>query len=142
MKGRSPFTKTIIPLPLNKGKGIKGIGFIMIIRNIKQEEVLQGLFRAHGGAVATMLLDDRVLQGILFLAYGLLKPGKTIEPHIDPYEEIYYLLQGEGIMTVGDDQQKVSAGDTIWIPYGSVHSLLNDGGEDCIVLVIAAMPRS
>jgi len=114
----------------------------MIVRNIKQEEVLQGLYIAHGGAVATMLLDSSVLQAILFFAYGVLKPGKVIELHIDPYEEIYYLLQGQGIMTVGDDQQKVSAGDAIWLPYGVPHSLANDGDEDCITLVTAAMPRS
>ena len=114
----------------------------MIIRNIKQEKVLQGLFRAHGGAVATMLLDDSVLQGILFFACGVLKPGKVLELHIDPYEEIYYLLQGQGIMTVGDEQQKVSAGDAIWLPYGVPHGLTNDGDEDCIILVTAAMPRA
>lgn len=88
-----------------------------------------------------MLLDSRVLQGILFLAHGILKPGKVIEAHIDPYEEIYYLLEGEGIMMVGGEKQKVKAGDAIWIPYGSAHSLENDGDQDCLVLVIAAMPR-
>jgi len=114
----------------------------MIVRNIKQEEVLKGLYIAHGGGVATMLLDSSVLQGILFFAYGVLKPGKVIELHTDPYEEIYYLLQGEGTMSVGDDQQKVSAGDAIWLPYGVPHSLANDGDEDCILVVAAAMPRT
>ena len=114
----------------------------MIVRNIKQEEVLRGLYIAHGGAVATMLLDSSVLQGILFLAYGVLKPGKVAELHTDPYEEIYYLLQGQGTITVGDEQQKVTAGDAIWLPYGLPHSLVNDGDEDCIILVTAAMPQS
>ena len=114
----------------------------MIVRNIKQEEVLQGLYVAHGGATATMLLDSSLLKGMLFFAWGLLKPGKVIEPHSDPYEEIYYLLQGQGIMTVGDEQQRVSAGDATWLPYGVPHSLANDGDEDCIILVAAAMPKS
>jgi len=113
----------------------------MIVRNIHQNEVLQGIYRAHGGAIATMLLDSSVLQGILFLAQGILQPGKVIEAHIDPYEEIYYLLEGQGIMMVGGEKQKVQAGDAIWIPYGAAHSLKNDGDEDCMVLVIAAMPK-
>lgn len=114
----------------------------MIVRNMNQEEVLQGLYRAHGGGVAAMLLDSRVLQGILFLAHGVLKPGKMLDPHIDPYEEIYYILQGEGIMMVGNEKQRVKSGDAVWIPYGSAHSLENDREEeDCIILVIAAMPR-
>ncbi len=95
-----------------------------------------------GGATAAMLLDSSVLQGILFFAHAVLKPGKVIEPHIDPYEEIYYLLQGQGIMIVGDEQQKVNAGDATWLPYGVSHSLVNDGDEDCIILVVAAMSRA
>ncbi len=114
----------------------------MIVRNIKQEEVLRRRYVAHGGATATMLFDSSELQGILFFAYGVLKPGKVIESHTDPYEEIYYLLQGQGVMTVGDEQQKVTAGDATWLPYGVPHSLANDGDDDCIILVTAAMPRS
>jgi quercetin dioxygenase-like cupin family protein len=114
---------------------------MMIVRNINQEEVIQTHYIAHGGAVACMLLDSRVLQGILFFAHAVLKPGNEIESHIDPYEEVYYLLQGQGVMKVGDEQQKVSAGDAIWLPYGLPHSLENDGDEDCIILVAAGMPH-
>jgi len=113
----------------------------MIVNNINQEEVIQTRYIAHGGAVACMLLDNRVLQGILFFAHAVLKPDKEIESHIDPYEEVYYLLQGQGVMTVGDEQQKVAAGDAIWLPYGIPHSLENDGDEDCIILVAAGMPQ-
>jgi len=114
----------------------------MIVRNFEQKEVLQGLYKAHGGADAAMLFDSSLLQGLLFLAHGVLRPGRVIEPHVDPYEEIYYMLQGEGMMMVDDETQRVKAGDATWIPHGSVHSLENDGEEDCLVLVIAAMPRA
>jgi quercetin dioxygenase-like cupin family protein len=113
----------------------------MIVSNINQEEVIETRYIAHGGAVACMLLDRRVLQGILFFAHAVLKPGKEIESHIDPYEEVYYLLQGQGVMTVGDERQKVAAGDAIWLPHGIPHSLENGGDEDCIILVVAGMPQ-
>ena len=114
----------------------------MIVRNINQKEVRAGLYRAHGGGVAAMLLDETVLQTMLFLAQGELAPGKVLEAHVDPYEEIYYVLQGEGLMMVGDEKQKVRSGDAIWIPYGAVHSLENDGERDCVILVVAAMPQT
>ena len=114
----------------------------MIIRNINQKEVLQGLFKAHGGATAAMLLDNRILEGILFLGHGVLKPGKEIEAHVDPYEEIYYILQGEGYMVVGEEGAMVKSGDAIWLPYGLPHSMKNTGDVDCLILIIAAMPRS
>jgi putative monooxygenase len=110
----------------------------MIVRNIDHPEVIQTRYLAHNGAAACMLLDSRVLEGLLFFAHAVLKPGREIEAHVDPYEEVYYLLLGRGVMTVGEERQEVAAGDAIWLPYGVPHSLLNDGDEDCVILVAAA----
>ncbi len=110
----------------------------MIVRNIDHPEVIQTRYLAHNGAAACMLLDSRVLEGLLFFAHAVLKPGKEIETHVDPYEEVYYLLSGRGVMTVGEERQEVAAGDAIWLPYEVPHSLLNDGDEDCVILVAAA----
>jgi len=87
-----------------------------------------------------MLFDRSFLHGILFLAEGILPPGNAIELHADPYEEIYYMLRGGGVMTVGDEKKRVSEGDAIWIPMGYVHGLKNDTQAECRVLIIAAMP--
>jgi quercetin dioxygenase-like cupin family protein len=111
----------------------------MIVRNIDHPEVVQTRYLAHNGAQACMLLDSRVLEGLLFFAHAVLKPGKEIEAHIDPYEEVYYLLSGRGVMTVGDERREVAAGDAIWLPSGVPHALLNDGDEDCVILVAAAV---
>jgi oxalate decarboxylase/phosphoglucose isomerase-like protein (cupin superfamily) len=110
----------------------------MIVRNIDHPEVIQTRYLAHNGAAACMLLDSRILEGLLFFAHAVLKSGREIEAHVDPYEEVYYLLSGRGVMTVGGEQQEVAAGDAIWLPYGVPHSLLNDGDEDCVILVAAA----
>ncbi len=40
----------------------------MIVRNLNDKEVLATTYRAHGGAVAQMVLDRRVLEEIGFLA--------------------------------------------------------------------------
>jgi quercetin dioxygenase-like cupin family protein len=110
----------------------------MIVRNIDHPEVIQTRYLAHNGAAACMLLDSRVLEGLLFFAHAIIKSGREIEAHVDPYEEVYYLLSGRGVMTVGGERQEVAAGDAIWLPYGVPHSLLNDGDEDCVILVAAA----
>ena len=110
----------------------------MIVRNIDHPEVVQSRYTAHGGAAACMLLDSRALKGLLFFAHAVLPPGREIEAHIDPYEEVYYLLAGRGVMTVGDERREVTAGDAIWLPYGIPHSLVNDGDEDCVIVVAAA----
>ena len=113
----------------------------MIVRNLESEEVQGRWYRAHNEGAATMLFDSSELQGLLFFAHAILNPGKELESHIDPYEEIYYILKGESLMRVGGDEQQVKSGDAIWIPIGVPHSMLNNSPEDCIVLVAAAFPR-
>lgn len=113
----------------------------MIVRNIESEAVRSRWYVAHGGGTATMLFESSELKGILFLAHAELKPGKELELHTDPYEEIYYVLRGKGLMTVEGNGQQVAAGDAIWIPFSVPHSLVNNGTEECVLLVVAGMPR-
>ena len=110
----------------------------MIVRNVNDKEVLDTTYLAHGGAIAQMILDRRILKEIGFLAIARLAPGKDIEAHLDPMEEIYFVLSGFGEMRVGEEARQVGPGDATWIPVGSAHALLNNGQEDLVVLVIAS----
>jgi mannose-6-phosphate isomerase-like protein (cupin superfamily) len=110
----------------------------MIVRNLNDKEVLETTYLAHGGAVAQMILDRRILKEIGFLAIARLEPGKEIEAHVDPMEEIYFVLSGTGEMRVDDEKRQVCPGDATWIPTGSSHSLLNNGQDECIILVVAS----
>jgi quercetin dioxygenase-like cupin family protein len=110
----------------------------MIIRNLRDKEVLETTYLAHGGAIAQMILDSRILKEIGFLATAKLPPGNSIEPHIDPMEEIYFIVDGEGEMSVDGEKRHVIPGDAIWLPTGSSHGLKNDGDKDCVILVVAS----
>jgi len=110
----------------------------MIVRNLKDKAVLETTYIAHGGAIAQMILDRRILKEIGFLAIASLAPDKEIEAHADPMEEIYFVLTGSGKMRVDDDSRQVGPGDATWIPAGSSHSLLNNGKDDLVILVVAS----
>lgn len=110
----------------------------MIVRNLQDKEVLDTTYLAHGGAIAQMVLDRRVLKEIGFLAIARLDPGKAIEPHADPMEEIYFIASGSGEMAVDEDRREVGPGDAVWLPAGSVHGLKNNGKEECVILVVAS----
>ena len=110
----------------------------MIVRNIHDKEVLETTYIAHGGAIAQMILDRRILKELGFLAIANLAPGKEIEAHVDPMEEIYFVLSGTGEMRVGEESRQVGAGDATWIPVGSAHSLLNSGDQELTILVVAS----
>lgn len=111
----------------------------MIVRNLNDKEVLETTYRAHGGAIAQMILDRRTLEEIGFLAIARLEPGNRIESHVDPMEEIYFVLSGTGVMGVDDEEKQVHPGDATWIPVGSSHSLVNNGAEPCVILVVASL---
>ena len=110
----------------------------MIVRNLNDKEVVETTYRAHGGAIAQMILDRRTLQEIGFLAIARLATGKTLEAHVDPMEEIYFILAGRGEMMVARETKEVKPGDAIWIPAGAEHRLVNSGEEDCLILVVAS----
>ncbi|MBN1850164.1 MAG: cupin domain-containing protein [Deltaproteobacteria bacterium] len=110
----------------------------MLVRNLSDKEVLDTTYIAHGGAIAQMILDARVLKEIGFFAIAQLEKGKMIDPHVDPMEEIYFIFMGEGGMTVDNETKHVKQGDAIWIPKGSRHCLINTGQGPCIILVIAS----
>jgi mannose-6-phosphate isomerase-like protein (cupin superfamily) len=55
-----------------------------------------------------------------------LAPGESIQPHYhNDFEEIYYVLSGYGIMTIGEETQEISRGDVAYIPANAPHTLLN-----------------
>jgi len=110
----------------------------MIVRNVRDQAVMETTYLAHGGAIAQMILDRRILKEIGFLAIATLAPGKKIESHVDPMEEIYFVASGSGEMAVDDEKAQVGPGDATWIPAGSSHSLLNNGNEDLVILVVAS----
>jgi len=62
------------------------------------------------------------------LAEARLPPGASTTPHYHPQtEEIYYLLEGFGRMTIGRETRDVGPGDAIAIPPGSLHTIANTG---------------
>lgn len=62
------------------------------------------------------------------LAEARLPPGtSTIPHHHVKTEEIYYILEGQGVMRVGEETSPVGPGDAIAIPPGAEHQLTNPG---------------
>ncbi len=53
--------------------------------------------------------------------------GSTTPHHHARTEEIYYVLEGEGIARIGDETRAVGPGDAIAIPPGVVHQIRNPG---------------
>lgn len=71
------------------------------------------------------------------LAEETLQPGCSVTPHHHrDLEEIYYVLSGEGLMSVGSERCRVAAGDAVYIPRGERHTLENTGTEPIRLIVV------
>lgn len=61
------------------------------------------------------------------LAEATIPPGTATDAHYHPKtEEIYFLVQGEGVMHLGEDVFRVRTGDAVPIPPGTIHWIEND----------------
>jgi len=58
-----------------------------------------------------------------------MEPAGVQKIHSHVTEQCYMLLEGEGIMTVDEEELKVATGDTIFIPSNSPHGLRNIGNK-------------
>ena len=112
----------------------------MIVRNMTDPEVLATTYVAHRGAMARMIMTSQFLKSMEFLAYAMLPPGNAIDEHVDEVEEIYFVLNGGGVMKVGAEEREVKEGDAIWLPAGEPHGLKNDKENMMVILVVAAYP--
>jgi len=55
------------------------------------------------------------------------EPGARQVRHEHDPEQVYVIITGEGVMSVGDDERAVEAGDLVHIPANTEHGLENTG---------------
>jgi mannose-6-phosphate isomerase-like protein (cupin superfamily) len=58
--------------------------------------------------------------------YGIIAPGRAPD-HSHVYDEVIYVLEGEGVLHIDDSHEPVSAGTCIHLPPFLLHSLENSG---------------
>jgi mannose-6-phosphate isomerase-like protein (cupin superfamily) len=106
----------------------------MLIVNRDNSQILH---TPHGSEIRPLI--DRTTSPITgcSLAEELLPPGASITPHYHRVmEEIYYILEGTGLMTIGDEQREVGSGDAVYIPKNNRHTLTNTGKDSMRLLLV------
>ncbi len=124
---RNAFVHTGIHLKLSDSMG-------MLIRDLQRcEEIIAG--------------DQTVLRELLHpgkesleirysLAHAKVKPGRSSLPHRLKTSEVYYLLEGEGMMHVDGESAEVHRGQAVYIPPNSIQYIENTGDYDLEFLCI------
>jgi mannose-6-phosphate isomerase-like protein (cupin superfamily) len=79
--------------------------------------------------IESFLLVSEQTTGAKQLSISLveMQPGGAQQEHSHDPEQVYFLLEGSGLMTVDGESSQVGAGDCIFLPSGCRHGLLNTG---------------
>ena len=70
------------------------------------------------------------------LAHAVVKPGQTSQPHKMKTSEVYYILEGEGLMHVDGEDRPVHPHQAVYIPPGALQFIQNTGSSDLKFLCI------
>jgi len=65
-----------------------------------------------------------------------LKPGEQLKKHITPVDVFFYVLQGKGIIEIGEEKKEVEMDTLIDSPAKIPHCWYNESNSDLRVLVV------
>jgi quercetin dioxygenase-like cupin family protein len=84
---------------------------------------------AYSGITVKMLVDQRLdaqLHTMFMVDY---QPGACANPHDHPFEESYYMLDGEVDVVADGDRHTLRPGDAFWTGTGCVHAFYETQGR-------------
>lgn len=94
-------------------------------------------YRAHTGAhpekffKATLFQSPHILLGL-----NCLEPGQVQPAHAHAgQDKFYFVVEGEGQFTVGEESRAAGPGTVVWAPSGVPHGMTNRGETRLVVLV-------
>jgi mannose-6-phosphate isomerase-like protein (cupin superfamily) len=107
----------------------------MFIRELKDcEEFIAG----DNCALREILHPDKESLALRYsMAHAIVKPGDTTWRHRLKTSEVYFILEGDGVMHIENETAPVRSGSTVYIPPMATQCIQNSGNTDlkfiCIV---------
>lgn len=110
----------------------------MLIKDLQNCEK----FIAGDNAILRELLhpDKEDVKLFYSLAHAIVNPGETSHRHKLRNSEVYYILEGEGMMHIDNESAKVYPDQAIYIPPNSIQCIKNTGQGDLKFLCIVVPP--
>jgi quercetin dioxygenase-like cupin family protein len=91
-----------------------------------------------GGALSKALVDAKN-SGSSRIDFRISRyaPNAHVQEHAHKVQEqIYYVLEGEGVLTVGKEEHLMRPHDYVYLPPGVPHSFTNTGLAGLVFLVV------
>ena len=84
---------------------------------------------AADGLRKGVLIDESDGAPTFALRRFVLEPGAAVPKHTNEVEHEQYVLEGEYVVGIEDEEHTVSSGDSLLIPAETVHWYRNEGDE-------------
>ena len=99
-------------------------------------------FTAGDGSILRELLHPKKadLQIHYSLAYATVAAGRLTKPHKLRASEVYYIIDGRGLMHIGEESLEVAGGCAVYIPPNAVQFIENTEKSDLKFLCIVDPP--
>ena len=106
----------------------------MVIKDVRRCEQITGGDNSILRELLNPLKEDIAIR--YSLAHARVKPGEVTLAHRLKSAEVYYIIKGTGEMYVDQKRERISAGQAVYIPPGSIQKIQNTSGGDLIFLCI------
>ena len=103
---------------------------IVTLDKSRMQPAHEGMILAQGG------FGGEEIRAPFGTAWGHLKPGMQQKPESVTVSKLYFIVEGEAEMTIGDEVSPLKQGDLLHIPPGSMHSIRNPGPGDLVTFAI------
>lgn len=106
----------------------------MLVKKLVDLDKMEG---GEGTAISQIFHPHNTLNGIRYsISHSTISPDKKSKQHKMKSSEIYYILQGKGIMHIDDETREVSENEAVYIPPFSKQYIENNGKEELKFLCI------
>jgi mannose-6-phosphate isomerase-like protein (cupin superfamily) len=94
------------------------------------------------GAISKMLVRPETAGSRLVdFRISTYQPMSFVEPHTHRIQEqIYHVLEGEGLMELAGERTVMRSGDFVFVPPGVEHAIYNTGRADLTFFVVTSPP--
>jgi quercetin dioxygenase-like cupin family protein len=104
----------------------------MITRKLSEVEIMDN---AHGVDARNLYNTEEAMISIITL-----EAGQSLKPHITPVDVAFYVLEGTGVVEVGDEKIVVTKDTLIESPKDIIHCWYNESSSPLRFMVVKA-PR-
>jgi len=91
---------------------------------------------------ADKMTKSTIAEGeFLFVGLNSFEPDQEHASHAHQgQDKLYVILEGSGIVGIGEQRETLSVGDAAFAPSGVIHSIRNPGPQRLVVMTMMAPP--